>query len=205
MIANTLLTGGIVGFSIAAPVGPIGALTIRRTLAEGRLVGLLTGLGAATADAAYGAVAAFGLTLVTSFLVQQQAWLSLAGGIFLCYLGIMTFLSAPAAAAQTLPARGLAAAYGSTLLLTLTNPATILSFMAIYAGIGLGLGEASYAEALAFVAGVFAGSALWWLLLCFAVGSVRERVSAQALRWINRVSGVILAGFGLAVLLRPAQ
>jgi threonine/homoserine/homoserine lactone efflux protein len=201
VIANTLLTGGIVGFSIAAPVGPIGALTIRRTLAEGRLVGLLTGLGAATADSAYGAVAAFGLTFVTSFLVQQQAWLSLAGGVFLCYLGMMTFLAAPASAVHAPPARSLAGAYGSTLLLTLTNPATILSFMGIYAGVGLGLGEADYGEAVAFVAGVFAGSALWWLLLCFAVGSIRERIAPQGLRWVNRVSGVILVAFGIAVLL----
>jgi threonine/homoserine/homoserine lactone efflux protein len=201
VIADTLLTGGIVGFSIAAPVGPIGALTIRRTLAQGRALGLLTGLGAATADAAYGAVAAFGLTFVTSFLLQQQAWLSLAGGAFLCCLGIMTFLAVPAAAAHAAPARSLAAAYGSTLLLTLANPATILSFMAIYAGVGLGLGPRDYHAALAFVAGVFAGSALWWLLLCFAVGSVRDRVSPAALRWVNRFSGLILAGFGIAVLL----
>jgi threonine/homoserine/homoserine lactone efflux protein len=201
VIASTLLTGCIVGFSIAAPVGPIGALTIRRTLAEGRVVGLLTGLGAATADAAYGAVAAFGLTLVTTFLVQQQAWLSLAGGVFLCYLGVMTFLSVPAPAAQAPPARSVAAAYASTLLLTLTNPATILSFIGIYAGVGLGLGGAGYGEAVAFVAGVFAGSALWWLLLCFAVGAIRYRVSPSGLRWINRISGLILTGFGLAVLL----
>jgi threonine/homoserine/homoserine lactone efflux protein len=202
VIANTLLTGGIVGFSIAAPVGPIGALTIRRTLAEGRAVGLLTGLGAATADAAYGAIAAFGLTFVTHFLVQQQSWLSLAGGVFLCYLGCMTFIAAPAQAAEAAPARNLAAAYASTLLLTLTNPATILSFIGIYAGVGLGLGETSYREALAFVAGVFLGSALWWLLLCTAVAAVRDRVSPRALRWVNRVSGAILAAFGMAVLLR---
>jgi threonine/homoserine/homoserine lactone efflux protein len=203
LIGNTLLTGGIVGFSIAAPVGPIGALTIRRTLAEGRLVGLLTGLGAATADAAYGAIAAFGLTFVTAFLVDQQAWLSLVGGVFLVYLGITTFLASPAPLAHAPPARNLLSAYGSTLALTLANPATILSFIGIYAGVGFALGEADYAEALAFVTGVFAGSALWWLLLCFAVGSVRERVSPAGLRWVNRISGVILAAFGIAILLPP--
>jgi threonine/homoserine/homoserine lactone efflux protein len=202
VIANTLLTGGIVGFSIAAPVGPIGALTIRRTLAEGRTVGLLTGLGAATADAAYGAVAAFGLTFVTSFLVEQQTWLSLLGGLFLCYLGVMTYLAAPAALAAAPRARSLAAAYGSTFALTLTNPATILSFIGIYAGVGLGMGQADYAQAATFVAGVFAGSALWWLLLTAGVGSIRERVSAGGLRWVNRISGAVLLAFGLAVLLR---
>lgn len=203
MIGNALLTGGIVGFSIAAPVGPIGALTIRRTLAEGRLVGLLTGLGAATADAAYGAVAAFGLTFITRFLVDQQAWLSLVGGLFLVYLGITTFLASPAPLARTPPARSLLSAYGSTLGLTLTNPATILSFIGIYAGVGFALGEPDYAEALAFVAGVFTGSALWWLLLSFAVGSLRSRVSPAALRWVNRISGIVLAAFGVAILLRP--
>lgn len=202
MIGNTLLTGGIVGFSIAAPVGPIGALTIRRTLAEGRGIGLVTGLGAATADAAYGAVAAFGLTFVTSLLVAQQTWLSLLGGLFLCYLGVTTFVAAPAPPAAAPPARHFAAAYASTLVLTLTNPATILSFIGIYAGVGTGMGATTYVEALAFVAGVFAGSALWWLLLTFGVASVRERVTRTGLRWVNRVSGSLLGGFGLAVLAR---
>jgi threonine/homoserine/homoserine lactone efflux protein len=205
MIANTFLTGGIVGLSIAAPVGPIGALTIRRTLVEGFRVGLLTGLGAASADAAYGAVAAFGLTLVTSFLIAQQAWLSLLGALFLCYLGVTTFLAAPVSLTQAAPARSLASAYSSTLLLTLTNPATILSFIGIYAGVGLGLGNAGYAQASTFVAGVFAGSALWWLLLCFAVASVRDRLSSPALRWVNRVCGLVLVTFGIAILLRASQ
>lgn len=204
MITGTLLAGGLVGFSIAAPVGPIGALTIRRTLADGRLVGLLTGLGAATADAAYGAIAAFGLTFVTSVLVAQQTWLSLLGGAFLCYLGITIFRAAPAAPSPAAPVRSLLAAYASTVLLTLTNPATILSFMGIYAGVGLGGGAADYGQALAFVAGVFAGSAAWWLLLTFAVASIRERVTATGLRWVNRISGVLLAGFGLVVLMRLA-
>ena len=134
MIAGTLLTGGGVGFSIAAPVGPIGALTIRRTLAQGRLIGFLTGLGAATADTVYGAVAAFGLTLVTDVLLAHQVWLRLGGGIFLLYLGIQTFRASPAPAGQSVATSGLLAAYASTLLLTLANPTTILSFVAIFAG-----------------------------------------------------------------------
>ena len=197
MIGNTLLTGGIVGFSIAAPVGPIGALTIRRTLADGMAAGLLTGLGAATADAIYGAVAAFGLTLITSFLVAQQGWLGLLGGLFLCYLGITTFRARPAPPAQVPPARSLAGAYGSTFLLTLTNPATILSFIGIYAGVGLGLSEGDYVEAGAFVAGVFAGSALWWLLLAAAVGRLRTRFDARWQHRVNLASAALLAGFAL--------
>ena len=202
VIGNTLLTGGIVGFSIAAPVGPIGALTIRRTLADGMAAGLLTGLGAATADAIYGAVAAFGLTLITSFLVAQQGWLGLLGGLFLCYLGITTFRARPAPPAQVPPARSLAGAYGSTFLLTLTNPATILSFIGIYAGVGLGLSEGDYVEAGAFVAGVFAGSALWWLLLCGAVSRLRGRFDARWQRRVNRGSALLLAAFALWPLLQ---
>src|SRR4249920_2932457 len=125
VIAGTLLTGGGVGFSIAAPVGPIGALTIRRTLAQGRLIGFLTGLGAATADTVYGAAAAFGLTLVTDVLLAHQLWLRLGGGIFLLYLGIRTFRASPVPAGQSVATSGLLAAYASTLLLTLANPTTI--------------------------------------------------------------------------------
>lgn len=204
MIAGALLTGGIVGFSIAAPVGPIGALTIRRTLAQGRTAGFLTGLGAATADSVYGAVAAFGLTFVTSFLVAQQGWLSLLGGLFLCWLGVATFRAPPAVIQDTPPARSLAGAYASTVFLTLTNPATILSFVGIYAGLGLREAGSDYVAASAFVLGVFLGSALWWLLLSFGVGSLRERLGVRGLRWINRISGAVIAAFGVVVLIRLA-
>src|SRR3954468_17812764 len=137
MDASIIITGVILGFSIAAPVGPIGVLCIRRSLAEGRRVGLATGLGAATADALYGAVAAFGLTAISSFLIGQKSWLGLIGGLFLCYLGIRTFQSQPAENPATLPSGGLLSAYSSTLLLTLTNPMTILSFVAVFAAFGL--------------------------------------------------------------------
>ena len=197
---DALLTGGILGFSIAAPVGPVGALTIRRTLAQGRLAGFLTGLGAATADSFYGAVAAFGLTFVTGFLMAQQGWLTLVGGLFLCYLGAATFLAKPAPIEHAPPISTLLGAYASTVLLTLTNPATILSFMGIYAGLGLREAVASYGSASAFVFGVFVGSAAWWLLLSFGVGALRERVSTHGLRWINRVSGAMIAAFGVLVL-----
>jgi threonine/homoserine/homoserine lactone efflux protein len=199
-VIGPFLTGGGVGFSIAAPVGPIGALTIRRTLAEGRLIGFLTGLGAATADAAYGAVAAFGLTLVTDTLLAQQLWLRLGGGLFLLYLGIQIFRARPAPLQQTPAARGLLAAYASTFLLTLANPATILSFIAIFAGLGPTGTGGDYALAGMFVLGVFFGSALWWLLLSTGVGLLRGHLDQAALGWVNRVSGAIIAGFGVVVL-----
>ncbi len=125
-----VLRGWLIGFAIAAPVGPIGILCIRRTLADGRLVGFLSGIGAATADTAYGAVAAFGLTALQDILLRQQLWLRLAGGVFLIYLGLRTFFAPPAQrAAHASETRGLLGAYLSTLGLTLTNPATILAFL----------------------------------------------------------------------------
>jgi threonine/homoserine/homoserine lactone efflux protein len=132
-----LLKGLLIGFSIAAPVGPIGVLCIRRTLTEGRLTGLLSGLGAATADACYGCIAGFGLTVISSLLIRQQFWLSLIGGLFLCYLGGKTFLAKPAETTSEPASTSFVGAYASTLFLTLTNPATILSFVAIFAGLGL--------------------------------------------------------------------
>jgi threonine/homoserine/homoserine lactone efflux protein len=197
MDTGLFIRGLLIGFSIAAPVGPIGVLVIRRTLAEGRLAGLVTGLGAATADALYGCVAGFGLTFVTSLLVDQQLWVRLIGGLFLCYLGARAFMALPAERAATVAGSSLLGAYGATLLLTLTNPATILSFVAVFAGLGLAATSGDYGAALLLVLGVFAGSALWWVLLSSGVGLLRLRLTPGALRWINRVSGAILVAFGV--------
>ena len=197
------LRGLLIGFSIAAPVGPIGVLCIRRTLADGRLAGLVSGLGAATADAFYGSLAGLGLTLVADFLVSQQSWLRLGGGLFLFYLGVKTFLSAPASeagqAAKT-TSRGLWGAYLSTLLLTLTNPLTILSFVAIFAGLGLAETGGDSLSAGILVLGVFSGSAAWWLLLSGGVSLLRAKVTTGTLRWINRLAGLVIIGFGVAAL-----
>ncbi len=200
MDAAMLLRGLVLGFSIAAPVGPIGILCIRRTLAEGRAAGIVSGLGAATADALYGTVAALGLTIVSGFLLDQQIWLRLVGGAFLCYLGIRTLLSKPAVQAAAVRGSSLPAAFVSTFFLTLTNPITILSFVAIFAGLGLADTRGYYASAGALVLGVFCGSALWWLALSGAVGVLRDRFSPRAMLWVNRVSGVTILGFGLAAL-----
>ncbi len=195
-----LLRGGLIGLSIAAPVGPIGVLCIRRTLAEGRLMGLVSGLGAATADAFYGSVAAFGLTFISSLLVGQQAWLRLVGGLFLCYLGVKTLLARPAQHGMAVRSRGGLGSYVSTLFLTVTNPMTILSFAAIFAGLGLGQTGGDYASAGLLVLGVFLGSASWWLLLSGSVGAFRARFPAAGLLWVNRISGIIITGFGLVAL-----
>src|SRR5581483_11514863 len=172
---NFFLRGLLIGFSIAAPVGPIGVLCIRRTLANGRAAGFVSGLGAATADSLYGCVAGFGLTAISDFLVGQQKPLRLFGGLFLVFLGLKTFFSRPAVESARSSRSGLAGDYTSTLLLTLTNPATILSFLAVFAGLGLGTRPGDYRSATSLVLGVFVGSACWWMLLSGGVGLFREK------------------------------
>ncbi len=193
--------GVLIGFAIAAPVGPIGLLCIQRTLQDGRKFGFVSGLGAASADGIYGAIAGFGLTFISGFLVAQQMWLALIGGLFLCYLGVRTFLSEPATKVVYARRGSLFKAYAATFLLTLTNPITILSFIAIFAGLGLASAERSYLEAISLVAGVFLGSVSWWLLLSGGVSLLRDRFNDQAMQWVNRLAGLIIGGFGLYTLL----
>ena len=193
---------------IAATVGPIGLLCIQRTINEGRIAGLASGLGAATADALYGVVAAFGLTVISAFLVDQRTALALAGGILLLYFGVRTFLSQPAQVAANVAdytSGSIASAYVSTLLLTLTNPMTILLFVAIFAGAGVaqtGSGGAGsdWAGAMLLVAGVFLGSAAWWLSLTTLVSLLRKRVTPAIMLWINRVAGLVIFIFGIVAL-----
>ena len=201
MPVGFFLRGLIIGFSIAAPVGQIGVLCIRRTLAEGRISGLVSGIGAATADAIYGCVAGFGLTFISNTLIGQQLWIRLIGGLFLCYLGLKTFFARPAKQVAPIEGRGLTAAYASTFVLTLTNPLTILSFAAIFAGLGVASAEGNYLSAGVLVLGVFMGSALWWLMLSCGVGLFREKLNTTGLRWVNRISGAIILGFGVVALL----
>ena len=193
--------GLVIGFSIAAPVGPIGILCIKRTLTSGRWVGLASGLGAATADAIYGFIAAFGLTFISNFLIQQQTWLRLIGGAFLCYLGTKTFFSQPVDSSAPSSHLNLLNAYGSTFFLTLTNPLTILSFAAIFAGLGLVDASSDYLSASIMVLGVFLGSACWWVLLSTGVHILRAKFTPDGLQWVNRISGLIILGFGIAALL----
>ena len=198
-----LVRGFIVGFSIAAAVGPISLLCVQKTLANGRLAGFVCGMGAATADGLYGCVAAFGLTWVSELLVDQQLWLHLVGGLFLVYLGARTFLKKPVETADstaTPVSAGLARSYASTFALTVANPMTILSFAAIFAGLSQSETGGGYTLVSTLVAGVFAGSALWWLLLSMGVGLVRSKLEPVALRWINRASGALILGFGVVAL-----
>jgi threonine/homoserine/homoserine lactone efflux protein len=201
MESTLFLRGLVLGFTIAAAVGPIALLCIRRTLAEGRLVGLVSGMGVATADATYGAIAAFGLTAVTDLLVDWRRALGIVGGLFLLWLAWRTFRAVPGEAARTDDRdarRGLPGAYLSTLGLTLTNPMTILSFAALFVGLGVSGGDAAGATLLTL--GVFAGSAAWWVVLVTVVGAVRSRLTTAGLRRVNVVSGLVIGAFAIVAI-----
>ena len=201
-----LLRGLVLGFSVAAPVGVIGVLVIRRTISDGRLTGLVSGLGAATADAIYGSIAGFGLTFISSKLIAAGTWIRLGGGLFLVYLGFRAFFKeavstrsdeSPGASRSS----GMARAFGSTLLLTLSNPVPIVAFLGIMAGAGIGEAVGNYWLAVTLVSGIFIGSMIWWLILSTAVGYLRRWVVRPGtMLWINRASGIMIAGFGILTL-----
>jgi threonine/homoserine/homoserine lactone efflux protein len=195
-----LLKGLAIGFAVAVPIGPIGALCIGRTLTDGRAAGLASGLGAATADAAFASVAAFGLTVISDALVDQSDLLRLVGGVFLCLLALRMVFAAPQESAAVPSRSGLASAYASTFILTLTNPLTILSFAAVFAGLDIVSEGGQTAPAIALVTGVFAGSSAWWLLLSGGVGTLRSRLDLRALRSARLLSAAVIGGFGLAAL-----
>lgn len=184
----------LIGLSIAAPVGPIGLLVIQRTLQRGFGLGLATGLGAAVADAVYGAVGAFGVQQVIDLLAGARVPLALGGGAFLLWLAWRIWHTRPATEAAHAGGGGAAACFAGTFGLTLSNPATIFSFIAVFGTLGA---RAAVSAPWTMIAGVLVGSALWWLLLSAAVGRLRSRFDARAQRWVNRASALLLAGFAL--------
>jgi threonine/homoserine/homoserine lactone efflux protein len=192
--------GVALGLAVAAPVGPMSLLCMRRTLAIGFSAGLLSGLGIASADALYGAVAAFGLVAVTSVLVSHELWLRLVGGAALIYLGVRTLRARPAHAAASTDATSPIGMYVSMLALTLTNPTTILSFAGLFAGVGLGESDGDPISATTMVLGVFVGSAAWWLALTCGISLARRRLTAGLRHTINRLSGLALVIVGLLAL-----
>lgn len=195
-----LIQGFLIGLSIAAPVGPIGILCINRTLSNGLWVGLCSGLGAAVADAVYGCIAGFGLASVSSFLMTYENPIRLAGGLFLAYLGIRTMIAKTNSATETHSVSTLWQNFASTFFLTLANPATILSFIAIYASLGVVEAGVQYLEAFTIILGVFLGSLCWWCILSTSIHIIHHKLSNTALGWINRLSAFILISFGLFAL-----
>ena len=185
----------LVGLAIAAPVGPIGLLCIDRTLRLGAWTGLATGLGAATADGLYALLGALGMTMLIQQLTTMAMPLAVAGSGVLCWMGLGMLRRAPAPGMAAATASGLLGAYVSALLLTLGNPLTILSFIAIFSGLS-GHAHAGGGEAWAMVAGIVSGSALWWCVLAFGIGRVLRRWGEQARRWLDRGCGLLLLGMG---------
>lgn len=193
---SLFLKGMLIGFSIALPVGPIGLLCIRNSIAYGRNVGLLTGLGAASADTVYGAIGGFGIVAVGQFLAENNYYLELIGGIFLCYLGIKLIREKILDSKENKVIKKGAQAFISTFFLTLTNPLTIISFAAVYAGLGVGNEEASWWDPVVISMGVFLGSLLWWFILSFASAWFRHKMSDAARKKLNIVSGTVLLLIG---------
>ena len=195
-----VLRGFILGFTIAAAVGPISLLVIRRTIAQGQLYGLVSGLGVATADATYGAIAAFGLAALTDVLVNARVVLGLAGGLFLLRMAWQTMRSSPTEAATPAPTgrRGYAGAYLSILALTMANPMTILSFGALFAGLGVTSGATG--DAALVVIGVLLGSAAWWVVLTTIVGRLRGRITSAWIHRINIASGLLIGTFAVVAI-----
>lgn len=201
MLLAFLLKGVLVGIVIAVPAGPVGVLCIRRTIFHGRLAGFMSGLGAACADAVFGIIAGFGLTVISDLLLDYQNWLRLGGAGFLLYIGVSAFTADPLAGTQTQrDPEGLLADLVSTFALTITNPITIIAFLAIFAGIGLTGAEATLGRAAILVLGVWLGSMAWWAALAFGAGMVRLSFHRHHLVWINRGSGGILVFSGVALL-----
>jgi threonine/homoserine/homoserine lactone efflux protein len=190
------LKGIAIGFAMAVPVGPIGIMCIRKTLTEGRLQGLIIGLGAATADLFYGTVAAFGLTIISDTLVDHRFWIRLVGGSLLLFLGVRIFRAQPMDPKIKLNSNGILRSYLTTVFLTLTNPLTIFAFVAVFAALGLGDGL-SYFSSSILVAGVFIGSGLWFLLLSSGTILFRKKLDLVGLRWVNKIAGILVILSGL--------
>lgn len=199
MAIDYFIKGLIIGFSLAIPVGPIGLLLIRRTLTRGRMSGLISGIGAATADGLYGAIAGFGLTLLSNFLFNHSVLLRLMGGMFLCYLGGRIFLSKPREKTTKGSEKSLFGDYISTLFLTLTNPLTILSFAAIFAAAGVVVVPGKYYGTATLVLGVFSGSSLWWLILSGLVSFFHGKLDTDGILILNKISGALIASFGVMI------
>jgi threonine/homoserine/homoserine lactone efflux protein len=199
MPSYLFLRGLAIGFALAAPVGPVGVLCVRRALADGRHAAFVAGMGAAFADTFYGAVAGLGLTVVSSFLMEHHIFLRVAGGLVLIVLGISSLrMRAPFEPTEDC-GPGLFKDFVSTFLITLTNPGTIFASMGVFAAFGA-FGQQDMGSSMILILGIFGGSTLWWLILSGAASAARARLSPRALDWLNRGSGIMLVLFGLGII-----
>lgn len=193
------LKGIGIGFIMAIPIGPIGIMCIRKTLTEGRLSGLIIGLGAATADLFYGCVAVFGLTIISDTLSDQRIWIRIVGGALLFFLGIRTFRAQPKDPKFKISGSGRLRSYLTVVVLTLTNPLTIFAFIAVFAAFGLGDGLRFF-SAVVLVAGVFIGACLWFFLLTSGTILFRKKLDLVGLKWVNKIAGILIIISGVIVI-----
>lgn len=190
------LRGLAAGFIIAAPVGPVNVLCMQRTIEKGWKSGMVSGLGAALADTLYGAIAGFGISLVIQFLIREEFWIRLVGGLLLMGIGVVYYRKPPRSLAAAASQSSAHSDCLSTLLLTATNPTTVLSFLAVLAMLGMGRLR-PLAQTSLLVAGIFCGSMTWWTILASVVNLLRVKVTERSMRWMNRVAGIAIGGFGL--------
>ncbi len=220
---SLFIKGLIVGFCLAAPVGPIAALCVQRTISKRLLSGLISGLGAAAADAFYGMVAAFGATIVSEFLIAERSWMQRVGGVILIFMGLRLFLTKPkpesgkgsretevgkghgGKKATSNNSRGLMGDFLSTFLLTLTNPMTFVAFAAVFATMGIGAVRGRPFLTAELVGGVLLGSQLWWTILCGGAHALRRHFDYRKLITINKATGVFVIGVGVVYLFLGAE
>lgn len=208
LAVSVFVKGLIAGFLIAAPVGPINIMCVRRTIVQGRLVGLVSGLGAAAADTFFGAIAAFGLTFIHDFLLREKFWFGIGGAALLVIIGLRILVANPPQEKKNdeeeKDPASLLGDFTSTGFLTLTNPVTVLSFLAVFSAFGVQSEERSLADSWTLLLGVFLGSSLWWMLLTMTVGLFRDKFNREGLRWANRIAGVMILAFAVVVLWKGA-
>ena len=194
---SLFLKGLIVGFCLAAPVGPIAALCVQRTISKNIVAGLVSGLGAAVADAFYGAVAAFGATIISEFLISERSWMQRVGGVILIFMGLRLFLTRPVEEKKDVDGKGLFGDFLSTFLLTLTNPMTFVAFAAVFATMGIGAVRGQPILTAELVIGVLLGSQLWWVILCGGAHALRRHFDFRKLTTMNKATGVFVMGVGV--------
>jgi threonine/homoserine/homoserine lactone efflux protein len=195
------IKGIVAGFIIAAPVGPVGILCVQRTLAKGMPVGLTAGFGGAVADTIFGAVAAFGLTFIADFLLRNETWMRLGGGVLLLALGLHGCFKQVSVAAAPPSVRGAAGDGVSAFILTITNPITMLTFSPVFLAVGAVVPQDDRPAAWSLILGVFAGSCLWWLMLCALAEVFRRKLNSARMLIIHRISAGMILFFGVVVLL----
>lgn len=195
-----LLRGAAAGFAISAPVGPVNVLCASRTLTKGWWAGLISSLGAAAADTFYGAIAGFSISIVINFLLREKSNLQLYGGILLVLIGVWYFFRPPASLSKEREREATHSDFVTTLLLNLTNPTTVLSFLAVLAVLGLSEHRPA-GLTLVMIAGIFAGSMAWWLILIGITYRLRDKFDDRAMHWMNRVAGMAIGAFGLLMII----